>query len=470
MGQELFIPQGFGAIDPRFQNVPVDNELGEGIVGGFAVLAYPGKVWTVKHKGTATQLKVNPDDPTSDMVQSVEIVIIKSSKNLSKLYYINGYVEGSTERPDCFSSNGMVPDPGVPTPQANTCTLCPHNAFGSAPGTGKGKACSDDKRLAIVPLADMENEFYGGPMLLRIPADSLQPLEEYSALLKKHGAPYYAIATKVRFDPNKMHQRLLMNPLRALTRAEVDIVMALREDSRTSRVINSVQEVTTITQESNSPQQPFYEQSEVQAPAPNQAPRRPAPPPGATPPPPRQAASQSSPPQATQNPSRAATQNSPAQTRPAPAATTPPAPPPRPIQQASKPAQTPPIPASAQAPKPTGGFVAKAPVPGGFARPANPPAAPTATPQVAQAPRPAPTTIAGAMAQPAQRPVTQRVVQTPPLVQTPPAIAEPAPVEELDEYGNPAGTVYAEYAEEADQLEGQLPDALDAQLDALLNV
>lgn len=461
MGQELFIPQGFGALDPRFANVPVDNELGEGIMGGYAVLTYPGKVWHVKHKGTDTKLLVNPDDPTSDVVQSIEVVILKSSR-ITKLYYINGWEEGSTARPDCYSSNGIVPDSDVITPQAHTCALCPHDAFGSSP-TGKGKACSDGKRLAIVPLEDLENEFHGGPMLLRIPPDSLVPLQEYGDKLKKAGAPFYAVGTRIRFDPDKKHQRLLMNPIRALTREEVDIIMAHREDPRTARIINAVTE--SVTSEGNSPEQPFYEQADAQAPAPQQPPRRPAAPvqpaPGATPPPQKPAAQAPRP----------------------PGATTPPPAQPRPAQQAPKPVQAPPthpapIPASAQAPKPTGGFVARAPgtatqpspVPqqraaGGFARPTNPPAP--------QAPRPAPTTIAAAMAQPAPRPPTQRVVQQAPVIIEQPAAPVEQPVDDLDEYGNPVGTVYAE---EGQQPEGEyveeapLPDGLDEKLNALLGV
>jgi hypothetical protein len=418
MAQDLVIPENFGAISAVFQNITVEDDLGEGIVGGFSVLGYRGKVWRVKHKGDENNIL----DENGNPVPSVEVIIVKSSTHVSKLFYKDGYQDNSEgKRPDCFSSNGVSPDATVLAPVAPVCAACPNNAFGSrVTDNGKpGKACSDHKRLVIVPMDDPANELFGGPMLLRVPAASLAEVSAYGTKVKQLGWPYYAIATRVKFDINEAFPKLLFSPIRPLNDDEARLIIELREDPRVARILNEeVEALPPATPESNG----GFEQPPAAAPAPA---RRPPPPP--------------------------------AQARPAAPAATPPAPQPRPVQQAPKPVQAHPAPPPApQAPK--AGFSGKpapaaapapAPKAGGFGRPAGAPA---------PAPRPAPTTIAGAVAQPAARPPTTRMARP----------AAPAPVHiEAPGEGDYEGPGDGTYSEE--QGEG-LPAGLDAELDGLLNI
>ena len=57
---------------------------------------------------------------------SIEVVVVRSSVNISKIFYKDGYKEGSTESPDCFSTNGLTPDAASKAKQANTCAVQRH--------------------------------------------------------------------------------------------------------------------------------------------------------------------------------------------------------------------------------------------------------------------------------------------------------------------------------------------------------
>ena len=132
-------------VSSRFAAVPQENDLAGGITGGYGLVTYKGKVWTLKYQGQEMVLmRPDGDGPRN----SIELVILKANPHLSKIWYENGYVEGSNAAPDCSAANGLKPDAGVPKPQHTVCATCPKNQWGSDPRGGKGKACGDSRRLA----------------------------------------------------------------------------------------------------------------------------------------------------------------------------------------------------------------------------------------------------------------------------------------------------------------------------------
>jgi hypothetical protein len=239
MSNEIVIPAGFGPLSTLAAGGARANqdELGAGIRTGFAVMGYRGKVWATKHQGTETPLMREDGDGARG---SIEVVIVKAASPIAKIYYAGGYVEGSSAAPDCWSTNGLTPDAGATNRQAPACAACPKNAWGSRiTESGKqGKACSDSKRLAIVPLGDIDNEVMGGPMLLRVPADSLKDVQAYGQKLGAAGYPYYAVGTRISFDPTAAHPKFVLSPLRPLNDAEMAKINALRDDPRIAHILN----------------------------------------------------------------------------------------------------------------------------------------------------------------------------------------------------------------------------------------
>ena len=201
-----------------------------GIGVGFPVLSIRGKTFALSRGGQRTII-TRPDDPEAP-ANYVEVVFIKSNPAMSKVYYIKGYVEGSNERPDCTSSDGVRPDPGSPSPQSKSCATCPHNAFGSN-ATGKGKACSDSRRIAVAPLTALDD-----PMLLRVPASSFKNLVKYANYLSSHNIKSMAaVVTRIKFAADEATPLLEFSPRAFLAE---DTLAAVREIANSELVAQIV--------------------------------------------------------------------------------------------------------------------------------------------------------------------------------------------------------------------------------------
>lgn len=243
MSTQLTVPAGFGAVSSRFASTSAAaiaaSEMAGGIQSSFAITSIRGKVFRVKYQGNERNI-MREDEP--DTVASyVDVVIVRASAAIAKLFYVSGYTEGSNAAPDCFSTNGLTPDPASPKVQCTTCAACPQNVWGSkvTPAGKKGKACADSKRLAIVPAGDLSNSAFGGPMLLRVPAASLKDMKDYAEFCAKElGMPTYAIVTRLSFDADEAFPKLVFKPIRALTDADIDVVEGMRESDHVTRMLS----------------------------------------------------------------------------------------------------------------------------------------------------------------------------------------------------------------------------------------
>jgi hypothetical protein len=220
-----------------FANVPVENDLSGGISGGFAVVGYKGKTWSYRYRGEEKLLmREDGDGPRS----SLDVVIVASSKVLSKVWYENGYVEGNSSPPDCWSGNGITPHANSPKKQSETCASCPRNVWGGriTENGKRAKECTDSKRMAVVPLDNVRNEDMGGPMLLRVPAASLSDLSTYGNELAKLGYHYFAVATKIQFDPEESYPKFRFIAIRPLDTEEGAAVLEMRDDALVGRILD----------------------------------------------------------------------------------------------------------------------------------------------------------------------------------------------------------------------------------------
>jgi len=239
MGTEIALPKGFGAISSVFggNKTGVNDELGAGVNSSYGIVGIKGKVWSIRFAGEEKQLmREDGDGPRN----SVEVVLLKASPSISKIFYKNGYVDGANAAPDCWSADGIKPDSSVQAKCHSTCADCPMNAWGSrVTDAGKqGKQCADSRRVAVVPSDDMDNDLFGGPMLLRIPAASLKDLKAYGDLLSSYQYPYYGAVTKIAFDPSEAFPKLVFSAIRPLNDAEAAKVLKLREDKRVATVLS----------------------------------------------------------------------------------------------------------------------------------------------------------------------------------------------------------------------------------------
>lgn len=90
---------------------------------------------------------------------SMEVVILAST--FENAYYDTPYDEDNPSSPACYavsdSEDELVPAEDAPNKQADTCAECPMNVFGSD-ARGKGKACANRRRLALLAAGDLEGQ------------------------------------------------------------------------------------------------------------------------------------------------------------------------------------------------------------------------------------------------------------------------------------------------------------------------
>jgi hypothetical protein len=214
------------------------ESLADGIGSSYAIVGYKGKVWSLRHGGEK-YIFTRPDDnsPTAH----IDVIILRQARVKSKSYY-GKYDPNASEgvRPICSSLDGIKPDDDVQEKQSDVCALCPRNVWKANAEGKKMRECTDYKRLAVLILPGQTARLLGAPLMepafLRVPPASLQPLATYGKQLNDQGFHYSAVATRITFDPNEPHPKMVFQALQALTDAEAPVVLPMREDVQSLRI------------------------------------------------------------------------------------------------------------------------------------------------------------------------------------------------------------------------------------------
>ena len=166
------------------------------------------------------------------------IVILAARRGLNKVYYASAYDPNQAEAsaPDCFSMDGEKPDASVKHPQCTSCAACPMNAFGSGRNQAnqptKGKACSDNKILAVL--------YKGGVYQFKVPPASLKNWGMFVKKLDSHEVSIGAVVTYVGFDENADYSVLTFRAADFLKPEQVAAVGKYRASAE-------VREITSAT-------------------------------------------------------------------------------------------------------------------------------------------------------------------------------------------------------------------------------
>lgn len=213
----------------------IPNELEENVRGSYAVVSVKGKVFAIKFGGETQQLLNEQGFPA----QYFDCVLVAANGHLNKTYYATTFNDDAAERPDCWSDDGVRP--AATNPVAPLCATCPKNVFGSriSDNGSKGKACSDTRKTVILPIDNLQNERFGGGMMLRISPTGLQELAAYNKKLRASNVPYYAVVTRLTFDSTLAYPKLVFTAQRYLTEAEFAVVTEARENEHTKHILES---------------------------------------------------------------------------------------------------------------------------------------------------------------------------------------------------------------------------------------
>lgn len=174
---------------------------------------------------------------------------------IENVFYEGAYDPDNPTSPTCYAygrdDKAMKPFKDVVdagNAQHNHCAGCPNNDFGTAP-VGKGKACKNTRRLAMIPAGDFsqsgklqlindDEHFKKTPVgYMKLPVTSVRG---YAGFVKQvAGAlrrPPHGIVTKVRVQPDPKNQYVVI--FEAIQNVPDDIMGIIMErHEEASRVI-----------------------------------------------------------------------------------------------------------------------------------------------------------------------------------------------------------------------------------------
>lgn len=200
-----------------------DDALGGIKVGGFPRIGIKGSKFHLHDPEADPPVRLITD-PTPGReglpLMALDAVIVAANQGISKKFYDGKYDPDDEDKsPDCSSDGGLVPDAHIEKPVHTACATCPKNQWGSKINetNGKeGKACSDSKRLVILPVQDLTFK----ALALDVTASALKDYGAYIRTLSARNVSVVAVATRITFDPQAAYPKLQFQVLRYLTAEE----------------------------------------------------------------------------------------------------------------------------------------------------------------------------------------------------------------------------------------------------------
>lgn len=179
-------------------------------------------------KGGVFRLVVDGKELAAIEERYLDVVIVNAAPKIGRTWYAKAYDGDTAQAPDCWSSDGDVPDPTSAKKQSDKCSTCKQNIKGS--GANESKACRYSQRIAVVLANDME----GNVLQLSVPALSLfgkeegdnRPLQAYAKWLREADADVGALITRLKFDMKSESPKLYFKAMRWLEESEYQVCVA----------------------------------------------------------------------------------------------------------------------------------------------------------------------------------------------------------------------------------------------------
>jgi len=200
------------------------DEITRRLLGGSSMnlkrISIKNSKWNIMLRGEKIASSANP---------TLDVVVVNAAEHVSRYWYKQGYDGKSVGAPDCWSNDGVKPDPKSRVPQNRTCEGCPMNIAGSGTN-GKGRACRYARRLAVALAGDLEGDVYQ----IQLPPTSMfgkavdenhMGLDAYVRHLAGYNYSITGVVTEMRFDPNSDSPRLYFRGVRRLNNEEREVVL-----------------------------------------------------------------------------------------------------------------------------------------------------------------------------------------------------------------------------------------------------
>lgn len=222
MATELALFRDKNAVLPA-QNRGLDDLTKSLMGGGGGVgkrISIMGGVW---------RMIVGGEEIAKNEDRSMDVVIVNAAAKTSRSFHKEAYSEENKGKlPDCWSNDGVKPDPKAEAPQSSACATCPMNVAGS--GQGTSRACRFQRRLAVVLANNIETS---DVFQLTLPAQSIfgkaedgkMPLEAYAKFIGGHGLSISSVVTELKFDTASATPKIIFRAVRPLSEEEMDMAV-----------------------------------------------------------------------------------------------------------------------------------------------------------------------------------------------------------------------------------------------------
>lgn len=203
-------------IKPEATDIPADEKT-TAIVNWDEKLAGYASAAAAEETIQGTWMSVKAGRLTIDKVpvagNVLDCIVIAHARE--NAYYVGKFDPNNPKPPVCYAiqpvegdhtnEDDMVPHPDAPEPQAEYCASCPKNEWKSGEG-GKGKACKNIRRLALLPLEaaqDPEKTATVDELYLKLPVMSVRNWGKYvNDLNAEVRRPPFAVVSQISTEPD----------------------------------------------------------------------------------------------------------------------------------------------------------------------------------------------------------------------------------------------------------------------------
>lgn len=169
----------------------------------------------------------------------LDVIIVDWLAEPSRKFYAAAYDKNAAPSlPDCWSNDGVHPEPGAKAPQSDSCRGCPKDVKGSGTN-GRGKACRYERRLAVLVAGDPSGDVYQiaipGASLFSDNDGSIYGFEGYRKFLHINNEACDTVVTRLIYDTEADTAKVGFKVVRHLTEVEAGFVDAAQDDPETER-------------------------------------------------------------------------------------------------------------------------------------------------------------------------------------------------------------------------------------------
>ena len=188
--------------------------------------------------GNAIQVKQNktmhlPDGRILASNELLNVVILGFVSRNS--YYEGAYDPKNIQPPLCFAvgdqPDNLIATDASPEKQADSCTACPMNQWGSA-ATGEGKACKNTRYLVVTPEEALESPDGEMPLwTLGVSPTGIKHFDAYvRTLASKNGLLPLQVVTNIGFDPASDYASLRFAPKLAIDNGALGPIIGIQDE------------------------------------------------------------------------------------------------------------------------------------------------------------------------------------------------------------------------------------------------